>query len=259
MSDIEKVALITGSFRGIGKAVAKGLHSVGYTVIINGVSQSRLSDSFLKKFSEGVQRVHYVQADVSKTDDREKLLQKINELGRIDILVNNAGVAPKERKDLLEATEISFDRVLSINLKGPYFLTQSVANLMIRFQKKDLLDYSPKVVNIGSISAYATSVSRGDYCLSKAGVDMMTKLYADRLAEFNIPVLEVRPGIIKTDMTTAVQEKYDILFSEGLTPISRWGTPQDVAKCVKAIALEYFPYTTGQVFNIDGGFHLKRL
>ncbi len=259
MHTTEKVALITGSIRGIGKAIARILHSIGYTVIINGVSQSQLPNSFLQEFSERDQSIHYVQADVSKGIEREKLLRKINELGRIDILVNNAGVAPNERKDILEATETSFDRVLGINLKGPYFLTQSVANLMIKLQKKNLPDFTPKIMNIGSISAYTTSVNRGDYCLSKAGVAMMTKLYADRLAEFNIPVFEIRPGIIKTDMTKTVHEKYDVFFSKGLTPISRWGTPEDVAKCVTAIAQDFFSYSTGQVFNIDGGFHLKRL
>lgn len=259
MSENKKVALITGSFRGIGKAIAKGLHSLGFTVIINGVSQSSLPESFLDNFSRDIRRVHYVQADISNTKHRKNLLQKIHEIGRIDILVNNAGVAPKERKDILDATEASYDYVLNTNLKGPYFLTQSVANLMIQLLQKDLLDYHPKIVNIGSISAYTSSVMRGDYCLSKAGVEMMTKLYADRLSEYEIPVFEVRPGIIKTDMTKSVQKKYDSLFAKGFTPIKRWGTPEDVAKCVSAIALNHFSYSTGQIFNVDGGFHLKRL
>ena len=259
MSNKDKTALITGSYRGIGKAIAKELHSIGFTVIINGVSQSELSKSFLDEFSDNGHAVHYVQADISSPEDRMKLLQEIKTIGRIDLLVNNAGVAPKERKDLLEATETSFDYIMNINLKGPYFLTQSIAKLMRQLQNQSLPNYRPKIINIGSISAYTSSIARGDYCLSKAGVEMMTKLYADRLSEFNIPVLEVRPGIIKTDMTNSVYEKYDTLFSNGLTPISRWGTPEDVAKCVSAIAQDYFPYSTGQIFNIDGGFHLKRL
>jgi 3-oxoacyl-[acyl-carrier protein] reductase len=259
MNNKNKIALITGSYRGIGKAIAKELHAIGFTVIINGVSQSKLSKTFLDEFSDNYQAVHYVQADVSSLEDRMKLLHVIKDLGRIDLLVNNTGVGPKERKDLLEATEASFDYVMNINLKGPYFLTQSIANLMIQQQNQSLPDFKPKIINIGSISAYTTSVTRGDYCLSKAGVEMMTKLYADRLSEFDIPVLEVRPGIIKTDMTKLVYEKYDKLFSKGFIPISRWGTPEDVAKCVSAIAQDYFPYSTGQIFDIDGGFHLKRL
>ena len=259
MNNQDKIALITGSFRGIGKAIAKKLHAIGYTVIINGVSQSQLPESFISEFSDGNAPIHYVQADVSVSKDRTKLVQLIKKLSRIDLLVNNAGVAPKERKDLLEATEESFDQVIDTNLKGPYFLTQEVANFMINLQSNELIDYHPKIINIGSISAYTSSVTRGDYCLSKAGVEMMTKLYADRLSEYNIPVFEVRPGIIKTDMTKSVQKKYDTLFSKGITPISRWGTPEDVAKCVSVIAQDYFPYSTSQIFNIDGGFHLKRL
>ena len=259
MGNTDKIALVTGSFRGIGKAIAKELHSIGYIVLINGVSQSQLPKSFMNEFSDRKECVHYIQADVSVASDRIKLLQSIKNLGRIDLLVNNAGVAPKERKDILEATENSFDRVMNTNLKGPYFLTQEIANFMIHLQSEKLQNYHPKIVNIGSISAYTSSTGRGDYCLSKAGIEMMTKLYADRLSEFHIPVLEVRPGIIKTDMTKKVQEKYDKLFSNGLTPISRWGMPEDVAKCVSAIAQDFFPYSTGQIFNIDGGFHLKRL
>ncbi len=259
MSTPKKVALVTGSCRGIGKAIAKELNAIGFFVIINGVSWSQLPDSFIEEFSDKKNAIKYIQADISSNQGRSKLIQTVKDQKRIDLLVNNAGVAPKERKDLLQATEESYDYVMNTNLKGPYFLTQDIAKFMVELKNKTISNYNPKIVNIGSISANTTSVFRGDYCISKAGIEMMTKLYADRLSEFNIPVFEVRPGIIKTDMTKAVNEKYDALFSKGLTPISRWGTPEDVAKCVAAISQDYFPYTTGQIFNIDGGFHLKRL
>ncbi|MBN2156507.1 MAG: 3-ketoacyl-ACP reductase [Candidatus Lokiarchaeota archaeon] len=259
MGKTKKIALITGSIRGIGKAIAKEMHSLGYSLIINGVSQHSLPESYLDEFSGSKETIHYIQADISIVEDRQKLVEKIIQLNRIDLLVNNAGVAPKERNDILVATETSFDRVMNTNLKGPYFLTQQVAQLMIQFKNNHLIDYNPKIINIGSNSAYTSSPNRGEYCLSKAGMAMMTKLYADRLSEFNIPVFEVRPGIIKTDMTKSVEKKYDTLFKEGITPFSRWGTPIDVAKCVSAIVQGYFPYSTGQVFNVDGGFHLKRL
>jgi NAD(P)-dependent dehydrogenase (short-subunit alcohol dehydrogenase family) len=174
------------------------------------------------------------------------------------MLINNAGVAPTKRRDLLEATEESFDRVLGINLKGPYFLTQMVANWMIEQKKQDPAgEY--RIVNTSSISAYTSSPARGEYCISKAGISMMTALYADRLAEFGIGVFEVRPGIIKTDMTKVVTEKYDKLIAEGLTPIQRWGMPEDVGRAVGAIAEGRLDFCTGQVINVDGGFHLRRL
>jgi len=179
-------------------------------------------------------------------------------MGRIDLLVNNAGVSPKVRMDILEVTEESYDRVMTINLKGPFFLTQLVANWMIEL-KKFRNELEPKIVNISSISAYTSSTSRGEYCISKAGVSMMTKLYADRLSEYGVNVYEIRPGIIFTPMTEPVKEKYDKLISEGITPIKRWGTPEDVAKAVVAIAKGYFPFSTGEVFNVDGGFHIRRL
>jgi NAD(P)-dependent dehydrogenase (short-subunit alcohol dehydrogenase family) len=174
------------------------------------------------------------------------------------MLVNNAGVAPTERADILEASEESFDRVMSINLKGPYFLTQAIANWMIE-QKEEEPDRTPRIVNTGSISAYTSSPERGEYCISKAGVGMMTKLYADRLAEYNIGVFEVRPGIVKTDMISAVQDKYDRLIADGITPIKRWGLPEDIGRAVGAIAEGRLDFSTGQVINVDGGFHLRRL
>jgi 3-oxoacyl-[acyl-carrier protein] reductase len=197
---------------------------------------------------------------VSNKEDRKKLVDqtKVRFGGRCHMLVNNAGVAPSKRLDLLEATEESFDRVMNINLKGPYFLTQAVANWMIEQKKAD-----PKggyrIVNTGSISAYTSSPGRGEYCVSKAGVSMMTMLYADRLAEFGIGVFEIRPGIIKTDMTKVVTAKYDKLIAEGITPIKRWGMPEDIALTVGAIAEGRLDFSTGQVINVDGGFHFRRL
>jgi len=174
------------------------------------------------------------------------------------MLVNNAGVAPSTRMDLLEATEESFDRVMGINLKGPYFLTQQIANWMIE-QKKAHPERTFRIVSTGSISSYTSSPARGEYCVSKAGISMMTKLYADRLAEYGIGVFEISPGIIATDMTSVVKDKYDKLIAEGLTPIKRWGQPEDIGKAVGAIAEGRLDFSTGQVINVDGGFHLRRL
>jgi len=178
----------------------------------------------------------------------------------LDLLVNNAGVAPSARADLLEANEESFDRLVSINLKGPYFLTQAAARWMVEQRNAgSIANYQPAIVNITSVSAYAASPERGDYCVAKAGLAMMTKLYAARLASEGINVYEIRPGVIATDMTAAVKAKYDLLIGEGLTPIKRWGTPEDVGRAVAAIAAGSFPFSTGEVINVDGGFHLRQL
>ena len=203
-------------------------------------------------------RVEIIQGDISKADDRERMVGFVEgEFGRLDLLVNNAGIAPDVRADILEATEASFDRLIGVNLKGPYFLTQRAARLMIQSAP---LEKTPRaVVSVTSISAFTASVNRGDYCVAKAGLAMMTKLFAARLASEGINVYEIQPGVIATDMTGAVQEKYDKLFAGGLTPINRWGQPSDVGKAVAAIAMGHFPYSTGQVFEVDGGFHLHRL
>jgi NAD(P)-dependent dehydrogenase (short-subunit alcohol dehydrogenase family) len=195
-----------------------------------------------------------VQADISKTDDRKKLVDEtLKTFGRIDLLVNNAGVAPNVRADVLEASEESFDRLININLKGPYFLTQLVSNQMAK-QK------SGKIINITSISAYTAHTNRADYGISKAGLAMMTQVFAARMAEFGVNVYEIRPGVIATDMTGGVKEKYDdLIFNKDLTPIKRWGTPDDVARAVLAIAKDYLPFSTGEVINVDGGFHFRRL
>jgi NAD(P)-dependent dehydrogenase (short-subunit alcohol dehydrogenase family) len=177
------------------------------------------------------------------------------------MLVNNAGVAPKVRADILEASEESFDRLININIKGPYFLTQLAAKWMIEQSRTGIppVPFQPKIITISSISAYTASVNRGDYCISKAALSMLTPLYAARLAEHGIGVYEIRPGLIRTDMTGPVKEKYDKLIEEGLTPIKRWGTPEDVGKAVAAIAQDLLPFSTGEVINVDGGFHLRRL
>ena len=204
-------------------------------------------------------RCEMIRADVSSAEDRRRLVETArSKFGRVDMLVNNAGIAPAERADILEASEESFERVMNVNLKGPYFLTQSVAKWMIE-QKRNYPERAFRIVNIGSMSAYTSSVSRGEYCVSKAGVGMMTRLYADRLAEYGIGVFEIRPGIIATDMTSGVKDKYDKLISEGVTPIRRWGRGEDVAKAVGAIAESKLDFSTGEVINVDGGFHLRRL
>ena len=211
-----------------------------------------------EKASGGKVRVEIIQGDISVAADRARMLDFVKDtFGRLDLLVNNAGVAPNVRADLLDAGEESFDRLININLKGPYFLTQAAAKLMI--ESETLPDFPKAVVNVTSISAFTVSTNRGDYCVAKAGLAMMTKLYAVRLAEFGINVFEIQPGVIATDMTGPVKEKYDQLFAQGIAPIARWGQPSDIARSVVAVAQGLFPYSTGQVFNVDGGFHLKTL
>jgi len=251
------VAIVTGASRGIGKAVALELAGLGYDIVVNRV-QDAMPDTKKEVEELGV-RCEFVQGDIGKAEDRKRLVETTRtRFGRCDMLVNNAGAAPLKRLDILEGTEESFDRVIGTNLKGPYFLTQLVANWMIE-QRAEYPDRAFRIVNIGSVSAYATSPARGEYCISKAGIRMMTKLYADRLGEHDITVLEVSPGIIETDMTSAVKDKYDKMIAEGLTPIKRWGQPQDVAKVVGAIAEGNLDFSTGNVIDVDGGFHLKRL
>ncbi|MCJ7778786.1 MAG: 3-ketoacyl-ACP reductase [Sedimentisphaerales bacterium] len=259
-------AIVTGASRGIGKGIAKELASLGYDLVINYfdfTADGKPDDSPVlqtkKEIKELDAQCETLRGDVSSASDRKSLVALAqNKFGRCDFLVNNAGVAPLKRMDILEATEESYDRVMGINLKGPYFLTQLVANWMIE-QKKQHPQRSFRIVNTGSMSAYTSSVARGEYCISKAGIGMVTMLYADRLAEYGIGVFEIRPGIIATDMTSVVKDKYDKLIAEGLTPIKRWGQPEDVAKAVGAIAEGRLDFSTGQVINVDGGFHLRRL
>ena len=262
-----KVALITGSTHGIGKAIALELAKIGFSVIINGASTKELSEEYkniLKKiYKEDLkEKSLYIQADVSKRADREKLLNKIKQkFARIDVLVNNAGVGPIKRGDLLDVTEESYDRVMDINLKGPFFLTQVIAKWMIELKKKIKDQYQPYIINISSINRYTASLNRGEYCISKAGIRMMTQLFAVKLADFDIPIYEISPGIIKTPLTEPkhISERYDKLISEGVSPIKRWGKPIDIAKPVIAIVQGLLPFSTGAVLDIDGGFHIHRL
>ena len=251
------VAIVTGASRGIGRAIALELASLAYDLVVNRVQDAPPQTK--KEAEQRGARCEFIRADVSKAEDRSRLVEMAKDkFGRCDMLVNNAGVSVAKRVDMLEGTEESFDRVVGINLKGPYFLTQLVAKWMIELRKEHP-DRPLRIVNIGSISAYTTSPPRGEYCISKAGLTMMTMLYADRLAEYNITVLEISPGIIETDMTSAVKGKYDKLIAEGLTPIKRWGRPEDVANAVAAIAEGRLDFSTGNVIDVDGGFHLKRL
>jgi NAD(P)-dependent dehydrogenase (short-subunit alcohol dehydrogenase family) len=257
MSD--QAALVTGASRGIGRAIAVALAEQGWSIAINyrGNAEAAAETRLLVENAGG--RGVAIQADIADANDRGRLVeQTLASFNRIDLLVNNAGMAPRQRADLLETSEASYDEVMAVNLKGPFFLTQRVAKVMIDLLKAGVIEH-PKIVNIGSMSAYTTSVNRAEYCLSKAGLGMMTALYADRLSEYGIHVYELRPGIIETDMTSIVQAKYDRLIAEGLTPIRRWGQPDDVARAVIAIAQDQFPFSTGEVINVDGGFHLRRL
>ena len=248
-----RVALVTGGSRGIGLGIAKELVISGFRVVINGRrSPAEVSDSLSILEELGGEPI-YCQADIGELSEHAKLVDQIQaQAGRLDVLVNNAGVAPEVRTDLLEATPESFDRLIRINLRGPYFLTQQVARWMIE-QQQESQDFQAAIINVTSVSAVLASVNRGEYCISKAGLAMASQLWATRLGEFGIPVYEVRPGIIRTDMTAAVAEKYDQLFAEGLTLESRWGEPEDVGRTVAALANGAIPYATGAVIPVDGG------
>jgi NAD(P)-dependent dehydrogenase (short-subunit alcohol dehydrogenase family) len=255
-----KVALITGAARGIGHGVAIQLASEGYAIAIMDVlAEDQVKENIDKVKSFGTP-VLYINGNITSDESRKTVLQKIDsEFGRLDVLVNNAGVAPKVRLDILATTEESFDFVLGINLKGTFFLTQLVANYMVEEVKKNV-GIAPIIVNISSISAYVSSTMRGEYCISKAGISMITALFADRLAEYGINVYEIRPGIIATDMTAGVKEKYDrLILEEGILPIRRWGTPDDIAHAVSVLCSGKLAYSTGEVLNVDGGFHIRRL
>ncbi|MFA6132921.1 MAG: 3-ketoacyl-ACP reductase [Phycisphaerae bacterium] len=255
MSD-QPVALVTGAARGIGAAIAAELARNGMDVAVFDVIAA---DETVAQIESIGRRGLAITGDVTSATDRAGALERIERtFGRLDVLVNNAGVAPKVRADILEATEESYDRVMTINLKGPYFLTQAAANWMVR-QRRQRPESWMCVVNISSMSAYTASTGRGEYCISKAGVSMATKLWAARLAEFGIGVYEIRPGIIATDMTSTVKDKYDKLIAEGITPIKRWGQPADIACAVAAAARGDLKFSTGEVINVDGGYHLRIL
>jgi 3-oxoacyl-[acyl-carrier protein] reductase len=256
---MNRVALVTGAGRGIGLGIAEALAMEGYDIVMGDIHSEATVIKAMDELRALGADVLYCIADVAERQARSRMLDQIKEqFGRLNVLVNNAGVAPRVRADILEATEESYDWVMSINLKGPYFLTQAVANWMIA-QQKDILDFQGCIVNISSVSATVASTSRGEYCISKAGVSMATKLWAARLGEFGIPVYEVRPGVIKTPMTEAVTAKYDKLIAEGLTVQPRWGFPEDVGKAVAMLARGDLPYSTGQVIMVDGGMTAQRL
>jgi NAD(P)-dependent dehydrogenase (short-subunit alcohol dehydrogenase family) len=257
--DAGRVALVTGASRGIGKGVAIALAECNFSLVINYVARNDAAKSVQAEACRHGVRAEICQADIGQRSGRQKLVEFVKQtFGRIDVLVNNAGVAPEKREDMLQSSEESFDRLMALNLKGPYFLTQQFAQWMVA-ERQHLPGVVPMIINIGSVSAYTASTNRADYCISKAGLSMMTQLYASRLAEFGIPVFEIRPGIVETDMTSTVREKYDLMIREGLTPFARWGQPEDVGKAVAAIVQGHFPFSTGEVINVDGGFHLRRL
>ncbi|MGH9529147.1 MAG: 3-ketoacyl-ACP reductase [Terriglobales bacterium] len=256
---MKKVALITGGTRGIGLGIAKCLARSDHDLALCGMrGASAVAEPIAELRNSGAE-VLYVQADVGDRDSRERLIQATKKhFGRLSLLVNNAGMAPRIRADILDATEEGFEEIIRTNLRGPFFLTQEVARWMIEQRYADA-KYWAAIVNISSISATVASVNRSDYCISKAGVAMATKLWSARLGEFDIPVYEVRPGIIRTDMTAKVADKYEKLLSEGLAVQSRWGTPEDVGKVVASLAAGEFAYSTGSVLVVDGGMTVQRL
>jgi len=255
----KKVAIVTGGARGIGNSIAQQLAKEGYAIAIFDVIPPENVKENLDLFKDYNVPFIYIQGNLADSGDRQRLVRDvIDRFGRIDVLVNNAGVSPKVRKDILEMEEESFDFVIGINLKGTLFLTQLVAREMIRLVNSGV-NIQPIIINISSMSAYTSSTSRGEYCISKAGISMITKLFADRLAEYGIYVYEIRPGIIMTDMTSVVKEKYDKLIDEGVTLIKRWGYPQDIANAVSVLCSGKLSYSTGEVINVDGGFHIRRL
>lgn len=263
---MNQVALITGASRGIGRGIALHLARIGFDLVLNYRSNKEAADQTAAecvaaaKSAGRATRVELFSGDISVSEVRTNLLAFTDRtFERLDLLVNNAGIAPRQRLDLLEATEQSFDELIAVNLKAPFFLTQGAAKYFLRLQAKLGAEFRPKIITISSVSAYTASVNRGDYCVSKAGLSMMTSLFAARLAEHGIHVYEIRPGIISTDMTSGVKEKYDALIANGLTPIPRWGEPDDVAKAVGAVAQDLLPFSTGEIINVDGGFHLRRL
>jgi 3-oxoacyl-[acyl-carrier protein] reductase len=259
------VALVTGGSRGIGRGICLSFARAGFGLVINYSQNASAAEECRKLCIDSAPdakkaEFHTVQANIADPQGRACLMEFVKcELGWVDVLVNNAGVAPNERADLLAATEESFDRLIAINLKAPYFLSQALANYWIpKLANLSSARSKPKIINVSSVSAYAASVNRGDYCVSKAGLSMATQLFAVRLAEYGINVYEIRPGIVATDMTAGVKEKYDRMIAGGFSPIARWGTPEDVARAVLAIAQDSYPFSTGEIINVDGGFHLRR-
>ena len=256
---MNKIAFITGGTRGIGFGVALALGKAGFDLAVNGIrNEGDVADALEELRKLGV-NVAYFQGNVAVREDRQAMLDKIlSHFGSVNVLVNNAGIAPRERADILHAKEENWDEVMEINLKGPYFLTQLFANYFVDKKLENPL-FEASIINISSISAFVASVNRGEYCISKAGIAMATKLWATRLGEYDIPVYEIQPGIIKTDMTSGVVEKYDKLFQEGISLQRRWGLPDDVGKVAAMLAQGNMPYATGQAIKVDGGLHIQRL
>lgn len=254
-----KTALITGGSRGIGFGIAESLAKEGFHLAINGVREEvKVAEALDQLRAYGV-RVIYCQGDISSPKSRMSIIDKVkSEFGQLNVMVNNAGVAPKERNDILVASEESFDYVIGTNLKGTYFLSQLAANWLMD-QKKADDQFTGCIINVTSVSSTVASTNRGEYCIAKAGLSMVTQLYAARLGEFQIPVYEIRPGVIATDMTSGVKEKYDKMFSDGLAIQERWGVPEDIGKAAAGLARGDFPYSTGQVIMVDGGMTLQRL
>lgn len=254
-----KVALVTGGSRGIGLGIAQKLAAEGWNLAINGMRPESSVESVLEELRSYGGQVIYCQGNVGSLEDHQRILAEVKDaFGGLNALINNAGVAPKVRLDVLETTEESFDRVLDINLKGTFFLSQAVANWLVE-QKKADPGFWGTIINISSISATVASVSRGEYCISKAGMSMVTQLFATRLGEYDLPVYEVRPGVILTDMTGGVKEKYDKLIAEGLAVQKRWGYPEDIGKSVAMLVRQDMPFSTGQVLMVDGGLTISRL
>lgn len=253
------VALVTGASRGIGRAIALELARRGYAVLVNYVRNQEAAEEVIHAIQQSAGHAIAVRGDVGNTQDRHTLIDRaISEFGRIDVLVNNAGITSVGRRDLLEATEDSWDQVFDTNLKGPFFLAQLAARQMIALRGSGKIP-GGTIVNVSSISAYAVSTNRADYCIAKSAVSMMTALLATRLADDNIRVYEICPGVIASDMTAPVKAKYDALIAEGMSPIRRWGQPEDVAQAVAAVVSGAFPFSTGERINVDGGFHIRRL
>jgi NAD(P)-dependent dehydrogenase (short-subunit alcohol dehydrogenase family) len=256
--------LVTGASRGLGRGVALEAAAQGFSVAINYASNRAAADETAalcrERSPDHGQRFVVVQGDVARRDDRQRIVDDaLAGLGRLDALVNNAGIAPRVRADITEATEESFEEIIRTNLQGPHFLTQRVVNHWLEGRYPTVLSGGFKIVFVTSISADTASVNRGDYCISKAGLAMASQLWAVRLAAAGIQVLELRPGIMATDMTAGVKDKYDRLIAEGLVPQGRWGSAEDVGRAVRAILAGQFPFTTGEVIHLDGGFHLRRL
>jgi len=255
----QSAALVTGASRGIGRAIAVRLAREGHAVVVNYHSNREAADEVVREIEQAGGRAIAVQGDIGAAGDRERLIEAaVKQFGRIDVLVNNAGITSVGRKDLLEATEESWDTVFATNLKGPFFLAQLAAKQMMGLIDSKSIARGT-IINVSSISAYAVSTNRADYCMAKAAMQMMTWLFADRLAEHRINVYEVCPGVIASDMTAPVKEKYDRLIADGLSPIRRWGQPEDVAAAVAMLASGQLPFSTGERINVDGGFHIRRL